>query len=397
MQVRSAVSSMMRQNGYSGPFIVATSIFFIHLLSLPPKWATLHISGLLLVLATLYARRDAWRSEAIRTYLVITCAWLIPFVMAAIWQNAVGLDTATTWPELARLALRVLGIGVGILVLLHRGWLTLRAVTIAVLCVLAINAVSGYTDWGFSGNEIEDGWRVFRMQGMVFNPNPFGTLMALCVVLAAGLLKGKTGSILLWGLLILATIAVWASGSRGAIVAALVGLAMLFLPHNRRGLAIFLGSVSLLLVAMVLYTYSDYKYSEGDALRAEAAVFSIEKILESPLYGWGKHAFSALPGRPDVNAPHNMLLDLALAGGLFVLLMWLVSMVWLSSALVRKEGEASKVALALLMTVITAGVLEYSLLDSTHFRGIWVLITALSCWVLASPDDRNPQGNGVAS
>ncbi|MFN2337742.1 MAG: O-antigen ligase family protein [Gammaproteobacteria bacterium] len=387
----------MRQNTYSGPFIVATSIFFIHLLSLPPKWATLHISGLLLVLATLYARRDVWRSEAMRSYLVITCAWLIPFVMAAIWQNTAGLDAATTWPELAKLVLRVLGVGVGILVLLHRGWLTLRAVTIAVLCVLAINVVAGFTEWAFSGNEIEDGWRAFRMQGMVFNPNPFGTLMALCVVLAAGLLRGKAGSIFLWSLLLLVTTAVWASGSRGAILAALVGLAVLFLPHNRKGLAIFLGSVSLLLVAMVLYTYSDYKYSEGDALRAQTAVFSIEKILESPLYGWGKHGFSALPGRPDVNSPHNMLLDLALAGGLFVLLMWLASMAWLSSALVRKKDEASRVVLALLMTVVSAGVLEYSLLDSTHFRGIWVLITALACWVLASPDDRKPQGNGVAS
>lgn len=397
MQVRSVVGGMVRHNGYSGPFIVATGIFFIHLLSLPPKWATLHISGLLLVLAILYAHRDTWRSEAIRSYLVISCTWLIPFVMAAIWQNTSGLDTATTWPELVRLILRVLGVGVGVLVLLHRGWLTLRSVTIAVLCVLAINVVAGYSDWAFSGDEIEDGWRAFRMQGMVFNPNPFGTLMALCVVLAAGLLRGKTGSILLWGLLIMAATAVWASGSRGAILAALVGLAMLFLPHNRKGLVIFLGSISLLLVAMVLYTYSDYKYSEGDVLRAQAAVFSIEKILESPLYGWGKHAFSALPGRPDVNAPHNMLLDLALAGGLFVLLMWLVSMTWLSSALVRKKGEASRIALALLMAVVSAGVLEYSLLDSTHFRGIWVLVTALACWVLAGPDDRKPQGNGVAS
>ena len=113
----SEVDRVMRGNGLSGPSLAAITLFFIYFLRLPPKWATLHISGFLLVLSILYARRDTWRSEAMRAYLFITCAWLIPFIMVAIWQNVIGLDAATTWPEIVRLVLWVLGVGMGILVL----------------------------------------------------------------------------------------------------------------------------------------------------------------------------------------------------------------------------------------------------------------------------------------
>jgi len=31
---------------------------------------------------------------------------------------------------------------------------------------------------------------------------------------------------------------------------------------------------------------------------------------------------------------------------------------------------------------LVAGTFEYSILDSTHFRGVWVTVTALACIVL---------------
>jgi hypothetical protein len=381
----SAISSRQIKT-FSRPAVAAIILFTVYLLSLPPKWATLHLSGLLLVFTILLARRDDWRGPAMRNYILVTCSWLVPVALAALWQNLIGLETATTSPELLRLVLRMLMIGMGMVVLLQRNWLTLRGATVVMLCVLAVNVIAGYVEWMQADIGMQEGWRAFRMQGMVFNPNPFGTLMALAIVLSAGLLRTRSHNVLLWALLVLAIPAVWASGSRGAILVMLVGLTVLFLPRNRISLIIYMAGALLMMLALVMYAFSDHKYSHGDVLRAEAATFSIEMVLEAPWHGWGKEAFSKLPGKPDVNAPHNLLLDLAVTSGLVAVLGWLWSLSWLSMVLVRKNGEAARVVLAMLAAIVVAGILEYSLLNSTHFRGLWVLVTVFACWVLALPD-----------
>lgn len=389
------LKDLMREGRIAGASVTAAILFSVYLMSLPPKWATLHISGFLLVLSILYANRETWRCYAMRIYVLITCAWLAPVAMSGLWQNLIGLETATTWSELLRLVLRMLGIGMGIIVLLQRGWLSLRGATIAVMSILIVNMLAGYVESALVGVSLFEGWRAFRMSGLASNPNPFGTFMALTVVLTAGLLREKSRNIMLWCVLALALFAVWASGSRGAIVSAVAGLFVLFLPRNRRGMVMFAAGVLITGAGLLAYALSEYKYSSGDALRAEAIIFSVEKVLEAPLHGWGKEAFPHLPGKPGVDAPHNMLLDLAVACGLVPVAGWLLSMAWLSARLVHKDGEAGRVALAVLAATALAGFLEYSLLNSTHFRGIWVLVTVFACWVVALPAATRVQGKQI--
>jgi O-antigen ligase len=384
-------------HGLFRQFITAHVVFSIYLISLPPKWATLHLGALLLVLSILFTYRDAWKSSAVRSYAFVTCAWLVPVILASLWQNLSGLEAATSAIDALKLVLRMFGIGIGIILLLRHGWLTLRSALATMLAILAMHAAAGFSDLLLHPDALDLGWRDYRMQGLVKNPNPFGAFMSLGVVVTAGLLRTRARSALLWLLLVLFCAAVVASGSRGALVTMTVGLLVLLVPRSRLALglvaAVLLGGV----LAAIMYAASDPE-GVGDQLRVEVAVFSVEKIVEAPLVGWGKESFLSLPGRPDLNSPHNLILDLALTSGIPAALGWLLSTSWLLLALLRNCTEKARIALAVLSASIVAGLIEYSVVNSTHFQGIWVLVTAFACWTLAlTRVDRSAGVHGAAS
>lgn len=391
--------------GLLRPVISAHVVFSIYLISLPPKWATLHLGSLLLVLSTLLTYRYARKSRAVRSYAIATCAWLVPVTLAALWQNLSGLDTATSPLEMLKLVLRMLGIGLGIILLFRRGWLTPRSALATILAILAIHAGAGFSELLFDSDAWHLGWRDYRMQGLAKNPNPFGAFMAIGVVVTAGLLRSRARDLLLWPLLVLLCAAVVGSGSRGALLTIVVGLLVLFVPRTRlaAGLltAVFVGAA----LAAIVYAESSLK-GVGDQLRVEAAVFSVQKILEAPAAGWGKEVFLSLPDRPNLNSPHNLLLDLALTSGIPAALGWLLSTSWLLLAVSRTVGENARIALAVLCASIVVGLIEYSVVNSTHFQGLWVLVTAFACWTLSpmataivtdvrGPGTRNPRGDAT--
>jgi O-antigen ligase len=77
-----------------------------------------------------------------------------------------------------------------------------------------------------------------------------------------------------------------------------------------------------------------------------------------------------------------MLLDMAVSSGLPALAGWGIATVVLAYRLLRCGSQAAQLALAILAATVLAGTLEYSILVSTHFRGIWVIVTALACCTL---------------
>lgn len=356
-------------------------LLFVLALSLPAKWASLHVAGLALVFAMGFARRMDWRSVAARTFLLCTALWLVPVLLTAGLQHALDVATAPAWSELPILVLRMFGIGLGIIVLLQRGWLTLHTATLALLCALSLHVGAGLVEWLASHDASFATWRHGRLDGLVGNPNPFGTFMALTVILATGLLRDKPHRPYLWALLIAALFCVWASGSRGAILVVGTGLVVLFPPSTPKRLFFYLGGAA---VATAIYLYSDMQASAtaSDNERMEALSFSLEQIRQAPWLGWGIDAYERLPGRVGPAAPHNMLLDLAVSSGLVALAGWTLSTALLIFQLFRCGSSAAQLALAILAATVLAGVLEYSLLISTHFRGIWVIATALACCTL---------------
>lgn len=369
--------------GTSNASIAAFFSLFILAVSLPPKWASLHIAGLALVAAVGFARREDWHSAAVRTFLLCTALWLVPVLLSAGLQYSLGVGTAPDWFDLPVLVLRMLGIGLGLIVLLQRGWLTLQSVTVALLCALSIHAGAGLIDLLTEPNVSLTAWRELRINGLVFNPNPFGTFMAIAAILSAGLLRNQLRHPTLWMLLIVALLGVWTSGSRGAILTAAAGFVVLFPPVNRTRLFIYL-VCGVLMASLYLYVslHTPSLYSYSDSERMQALTFTLEKIRMAPWIGWGIGTYENFPGRIGPQSPHNMLLDLAFNSGLPALGAWVLSTALLISRLRRCDHPAARLALAILVAVIMAGMTEYSILASTHFRGIWVLVTALACYTL---------------
>lgn len=380
-RILAPLASFLNPAGETRVALAPLILVFWFAFSLPPKWVGVHVVGLALVAAATLARRTDWRSPAMRTFLVCTVLWLAPVLLTAAFQNVLNVPTAIAWRELPILTLRMLGVGIGLIVLLQRGWLTLRAAMLALLAALSIHAVAGLVDFIVTPEASLVNWRALRINGLVFNPNPFGMFMALTAVLSVGFLIRKPRNVALWALLILALLGIWTSGSRGAILTAAAGMAVLFPPASRRRLLVYLAGVALAVAVAPSLMTNDATMAYSDSLRVQIAEFTLEHIRQAPWLGWGIGAYEHLPGHV-VNAPHNMWLDLALSSGIMALAGALVSTGLLAYRLYRRGGPAARLALATLAAAVTAGTLEYSILDSTHFRGVWVILTALACYTL---------------
>lgn len=321
-----------------------------------------------------------------RTFLLCTALWLVPVLVTAGLQHALGIASATEWKDLPVLVLRMLGIGLGIIVLVQRGFLTLYSATFALLSALSIHVGAGLIDLLAEPSASLTAWRELRINGLVFNPNPFGMFMAITAILSVGLLRNLSHRPVLWVALIAALLCVWVSGSRGAILTTVAGFVVLFPPDNRQRLFVYFGSGALM-AAVYLYVtlYLPALYSGSDSERMIAFSFSLEKIRMAPWLGWGIGAYEHFPDRVGPNAPHNMWLDLVVSSGLVALLGGLLSAGLLIVRLYRQSQPAAQLALAVFVAALVAGTLEYSILDSTHFRGVWVLVVALACCTLNEP------------
>lgn len=315
-----------------------------------------------------------------RAYLLCTALWLVPVLLTAGLQHALDISTAPDWPELPALVLRMLGIGLGLIILLQRGWLTLHSAVFALLCAFSIHVGAGLIDFLTTPNASLTSWRELRIDGLVFNPNPFGMFMAITAILSAGLLRNQPRRPALWALLVAALLCVWASGSRGAILTVAAGFVVLFPPVNRTRLLIYLGGAALV-VSIYLLTRHGANVTDSDNARMQIISFTLEQIRQAPWLGWGIGAYERLPGHV-VNAPHNMWLDLAVSSGLTALAGAIASTALLAYRLYRCSHPAARLALAVFAASVLAGTLEYSILDSTHFRGAWVLVTAIACYTL---------------
>ena len=387
----------MSSIGTSKASITAFFSLFVLAVSLPPKWATLHIAGLVLIAAVGFARRADWHSTAMRTFLLCTALWLVPVLVTAGLQHALGVPTAPDWLELPILVLRMLGIGLGIIILIQRGWLTLYSATFALLCALSIHAGAGFIDLLTEPNASLTAWRQIRINGLVFNPNPFGMFMAITAILSAGLLRNQPSHRpALWALLVVALLCVWVSGSRGAILIVAAGLVVLFPPTGRMRLFLYLGGAALAVGVYLLFGVQTND-THSDSTRMIALSFSLEKIRMAPWIGWGIGAYEHFPDRVGPNAPHNMWLDLAVSSGVMALAGGLLSAALLVVRLYRQNQPAAQLAMAVFVATLVAGTLEYSILDSTHFRGVWVLVVALACCTLNESCGSNEAANRVPS
>lgn len=359
-------------------------VIAIYVVSIPPKWAGEHIAGLVLLLMLLFARREDWQAKSIRAYAYFTLLWLVPVSIAVIAQHIQGLPTASEWVELLKLTLRTLGVGLGVVFMLQRGWITLPQLSVLVIGVLTFFAVVALADVWPKMVAMEWAWRSARIHGLIGNPNPLAHFLALMLVLAAGVIRQIGWRPMLLAVILIGLVGIYWTGTRGGLVALFAGAIVIWPPSSWRRGSVYL----LLFVAPVVWYVVSYAYLDAslgavsNTARMIVLDFSVDAFLRAPMFGWGMDSFMQIPGHRGVNAPHNMLLDLVLSAGLFALVGWVVSTLLLGWRLIRSEDRAARTLLALFVTTVVIGNLEHSLLMGNQFRGMWILVVASACHVL---------------
>ncbi len=376
----------------SAASLVATLLLTIFMFSVPAKWATVHIGGALIVLALLMSDRAYWSSPQTGNYARYTLLWLLPVLAATAAQHLFRLDTATPWDQQLTLILRVLGVGLGVLLMLHKGWVSVREIGLIVMGCLLIHGVIGIAQWVLDPKASLAAWRTIRVEGIVGNPNPFGFYMALGIVFCAALLRDASATRAVRVSVSVCTaifaLGILGSGSRGAIITASAGMVVLFPPTSPRRIGVYFAVIGSLVLT---YLASDWQnaIARSDGSRTKALIFSLNAISQRPLTGWGIDSFTHIPGHTGINSPHNMLADLALSSGIITLAAFLLALGLVAHRLLVLQTPFSRTLLALLAAACVAGTLEYSVLSSNHFREPWVLIVTLACHALGSAHARD--------
>lgn len=364
--------------------VASVAVVTLFLVSLPFKLATVHVAGVFLVLAALGLRRtDFAVGEAARLLLLTSLAWLIPVLFAGLLHELAATPSAAAFSETAKVWARILGVGLGLVFLLQRGRVSLHAIFAGAALAIALVAASGYYEWFMLWREGGwPSWEGHRIMGAVFSPNPFGFLMAMGIVLGLGLLRAQVGGV--WSLLLVSVClpVLWASGSRGGMIAAVFGLISFFSIGKRRHWWALFGLVGLLVLAYGAGWF-DFQRASSDGTRRAILNFALMKWGEAPWFGWGIGALTVLDGHVDGQAAHNVLVDLGASCGVFAVVGWLYATGRMLVGLWGNEHPGARGVLAVLVVVLVAGLVDYSLLTAMIYQGVWMLVSVLACWIAA--------------
>ena len=359
----------------------------LFILSLPFKFATVHIAAVLLAASLVSTKRHELTAAPTRLYLGTSLPWLIPILVASAWHYFAPLTVEPDLAEAVKAFARILFLGLAWVVMLERGWLSMRfTVTVAMIAIAAV-IVSGYQDLysHWSAGKTPNWNR--RISGAVYHPNALGLFMALGIVLSAALLRARQAGVWPWLVIILALPILWATGSRGSLIGTLAGLLSLVSYTNIRHLAL-LAAIAASIWAAEALDLIDFQRKGSDVTRRALLDLSIAKWREAPWFGWGVGTFQFLEGNRWKTGTHNVLLDMGVSVGIFAVLGWLYSTLRLLGGLVTTRVEEARGTLALFAVLLATGMVDYTLLTSSLYQGLWVLVTVHTCWVIT----RHPSG-----
>lgn len=354
----------------------------LFILSLPFKLATVHIAAILLAASLISAKQSELHAAPARLYLGATLPWLIPVLVATAWHYFAPLTVEPSFAEAVKAVARILLLGLAWAVMLERGWLSVRfAVKLSMITVAAV-ILSGYYDlYNHWSAGTAPNWN-HRISGAVYHPNALGLFMALGIVLSAALLRTRHAGPWPWLLIILALPILWATGSRGSLIGTLAGLLCLVAYTNVRHLAL-LASIAASVWAAEALEIIDFQRAGSDVTRRALLELAIAKWREAPWFGWGVGTFPFLEGNRWRTGTHNVLLDMGVSVGVFAVLGWLYSTLRLLGGLITRRNEAVRGPLAMLVTLLAAGMVDYTLLTSSLYQGLWVLIAVHACWAIS--------------
>lgn len=371
--------------------MLAVCAVTLFVLSLPFKLATVHVAGALLLLTAFGLRRCDFGPGPVRTFAVTSLAWLVPVLLAGLWHAISNTPSAAPYVETVKVWARILGVGLGLLFLLQRDYVSMRAIVLVTLAAIAVVVVSGYYEWfvQWQAGRLPN-WSSRRISGWVFHPNPFAFWIALGMVISAALLRARQGGMWPWMLIAVSVPLLWASGSRGSIIAVLAGLCCFISVKDRRFLWVLLG-VGLALAVAYGVGWLDFQRAGSDRTRSAILRFAFAKWAEAPGFGWGIGSLPVLEGHVQRQAAHNVVIDLAVSCGVFAVVGWCYAVGRMLLALWCSTHPAARGVLAALVVVLVSGLVDYSLLTATIYQGAWMLVAVLACWV-ASRQAGVPEG-----
>jgi O-antigen ligase len=210
-----------------------------------------------------------------------------------------------------------------------------------------------------------------RAIGPFGNPNYLGTFAAAAVATGAGLLavvnSGRARGLVITVVLV-AAVALLLSQSRGALVAAFVGLSALALTKSRV-LALAIIGLGLLAAVVVYPAFVEWRLENlgvqraaditgSDEARLEGVLAGPQLFLSSPIFGIGFGHYTAMSVQvPGIHTPinsHNWYVNVLAEQGLVGVFLWLLFAFTLVRAILRRPMNARLVAMPVLATLATA-------------------------------------------
>ena len=233
----------------------------------------------------------------------------------------------------------------------------LNIITVAALAavvMLAIEAIHGGRYYFTSANQAKANFSDFRGARYLDSYQTFNIVFASAVSLLAGMRMRRPGLLPL--AFVLLGLAAWTQNRTAliAVVAGLIGLAILQRRFGLLAMAAVGGGVALLLVAILAPSLLEHlaaSYSaalsptadDSGSWRLYIQLQALVQGLQTPLMGQGYGGYFRfeIPGREDVLAPpHNQFLVLFLKGGIIAVLLSVGALVAYAATLWRRRGDA---------------------------------------------------------
>lgn len=217
-----------------------------------------------------------------------------------------------------------------------------------------------------------------RMSGWVFNPNPFGLLMAFGAVLSIfqyfteKKIWVKVGLVFTFFLLFYCCLH---SGSRGAFVALLVGCSSLFVKEiiffeKKKKiflyLLIFIGG----LIVFLMFIPSYFFDSRIDNIFNDPARISIWKsyaniLIEKKIFGYGSLDFPTIYySGSRISGPHNLFIEILYRSGILGFITFMISIYFLF----KNSFLKNKILLPIFLVIFVSSLFDHSFYESSIFQ-----------------------------
>jgi len=318
----------------------------------------------------------------------------ILFLLSGVTSCVHSLDITGSFRELYLWIIYVV-MFIGILSIVNYGWDKKSLLNSALVVGLIYNAYK--LSWILS--DVQGLFNTCIRGSGIESPNKTGMMINLIIILAIGaLLQGpkKTEKHLSYILLVTGGLILFATGSRGALMAAPAGiLATLYINNIRRDRGITIktfiiaGIVSYIIVIGFIFiirpvTCSPGSWTTSITARGDIWKYAIYLFAQRPLFGTGLNSFSALAMPVFNNSvlaahPHNIYLKILAERGLFGLITsaMLTITIFVDLLINSREPGLAAAAIGGIITVLIHGTVDYSL-SEPHITRYLVIIIALA-------------------